>query len=89
MGNGTGSEPRIIGTMASKGSVQTPNHRPIIGNPNAEEIYRELLMQHKARKLEDPVRIKPLNFSISPFENASNFIDKNIRRSILNWKLVT
>lgn len=58
-------EPRIISTMASKSNIQTPNQRTLSGNPNADEIYRELLDQHKARKLEDPVIIifKPLTIA--------------------------
>lgn len=52
---GMGSEPKIISTMASKSSIQSPNHVSLIGNPDADKIYYELLSQHKARKIEDPV----------------------------------
>lgn len=54
---GMGSEPKIISTMASKSSIQSPNHVSLIGNPDAEKIYHGLLVQHKARKIEDPVII--------------------------------
>lgn len=53
--------------MATKSSIQTPNHRPLIGNPDAEEIYQELLMQHKTRKFEDPVRDQYFNCEIKIF----------------------
>lgn len=43
--------------MASKRSIQSPHQVTLIGNPDAEEIYRELLAQHKARKLDEPVNI--------------------------------
>lgn len=52
---GMGSEPKIISTMASKSSIQSPNHVSLIGNPDAEKFYYELLSQHKARKIDDPV----------------------------------
>lgn len=61
MGLSSGSEPRIISTMASKSAIQTPYQGTIIGNPDAEEIYRDLLNQHKARKLDDPVNMFTIN----------------------------
>lgn len=52
---GTGSEPKIISSMAQKGNLQITSHVSLFDNPEAEEIYRELINQHKARKHEDPV----------------------------------
>lgn len=40
--------------MAFKGDIQSTN-RSLIGNPEAEEILRELMSQHRTRKSEDPV----------------------------------
>lgn len=59
----TGSEPRIISTMASKSSIQSTNQQSLVGNPDAEEILREMLMQHMTRKHEDPV-IKIIEINI-------------------------
>ncbi|XP_031635653.1 nuclear factor related to kappa-B-binding protein isoform X2 [Contarinia nasturtii] len=53
LGFGTGSEPRIISTMAPKGSSQILNQISLVGNP--EQIMQEMLTQHKARKHEDPI----------------------------------
>ncbi|XP_055295008.1 nuclear factor related to kappa-B-binding protein [Sitodiplosis mosellana] len=58
VGLNTGSEPRIISTMASKSSIQSSNQQSLVGNPDAEEILRELLLQHKTRKQEDPEHIE-------------------------------
>lgn len=52
----SGAEPKIISTMASKSSIQSPHHASLTGNPDAENIYRDLLSQHKMRKMEDPVK---------------------------------
>lgn len=49
--------------MAFKGDIQSVNHS-IIGNPEAEEILRELMSQHRTRKSEDPVR-KTIELTIS------------------------
>lgn len=54
---GTGSEPRIISTMAQKGGLHTMQPISIFKNIDAEEIYQELIRQHKERKLEDPVSL--------------------------------
>lgn len=52
---GTGSEPRIINTMTQNGTVQMTNAPPLFNNYEPDEIYRELIRQHKARKFDDPV----------------------------------
>lgn len=79
---GTGSEPRIISTMASKSSIQQPSQVSLVGNPEAEDIYRELLAQHKARKLEDPVIIVLIGLSLKYFSHLKIL---RICRSILSW----
>lgn len=52
---GTGSEPRIINTMTQKGTVQMTNLPTLFNSYEPDEIYRELIRQHKARKFDDPV----------------------------------
>lgn len=82
----TGSEPRIISTMASKNNIQASNQGTLSGNSNAEEIYRELLDQHKARKLEDPVIIfRSHQSSIEFILLNSSFFSPVIFRNTLNW----
>lgn len=42
--------------MALKGNIQLATQSLVIGSSDAEEIFHELINQHKARKAEDPVR---------------------------------
>lgn len=48
--------------MALKSSIQPSNRVSMIGNANAEKIYYELLSQHEARKIEDPVSNRDCKF---------------------------
>lgn len=54
---GSGSEPKIVSTMTRKGYPYHSNHVSLFENPNAEEIVRGLIRQHKSRKNEDPVSV--------------------------------
>lgn len=79
---GTGSEPRIINTMMQKGNVQLMNPPPLFNSYEPDEIYRELIRQHKARKFDDPVSDDEpceiwMKFSIIFFQT--------FHRNIVNW----
>lgn len=52
-----GAETRVISTMAPKGGALDHLVGPGGTAALSEEFYRQIIFQHKKRKLEEPVRI--------------------------------
>lgn len=67
--------------MALKGSIQMAHQSLIVGSSDAEEIFSDLLMQHKARNAEDPVRqaldnnLSKVIFTLSVLQNSQEHIE--------------
>lgn len=74
--------------MALKSSLQSSNRVSLVGNPNADKIYFELLSQHEARKIEDPVSTRDCKFYREK-QGKNRHVQIFFYRNTLNWILQT